>query len=216
LSRTILIYGAGGAGREFANALTLDKNPKTAWRVEGFIDDTEGFRGKKINGLPVLGGFEYLMHYSGNIAVTVLNDPTVRSSLILKIKKNKKIKFPVILSSESIVLDFIEWGEGCIVALPQNFISVNSKFGNFVWINQGTSVGHDVTIGDYTTLFSGIQIGGGVSIGSGCVIGSGAIILPGKKIGDRSIVGGGSVVAKDIPPRVVAAGVPAKIIREIE
>jgi sugar O-acyltransferase (sialic acid O-acetyltransferase NeuD family) len=214
MSKTLLIYGAGGAGREFASALSLDKNPKTAWEVKGFIDDTEELQGKKINGLPVLGGFDYLMRYSGNIAVTILDDPRVRRNLILKIKKNKKIKFPVILSSESVVLDFVECGEGCIVAFPQNYIAVNVKLGDFVWINSRTGVGHDVTIGDYTTVFAGIDIGGGVSIGSECVIGSGAVILPKKKIGNGSIIGGGAVVTDDIPPNVVAAGVPAAIIRK--
>jgi acetyltransferase-like isoleucine patch superfamily enzyme len=48
------------------------------------------------------------------------------------------------------------------------------------------------------------------------VIGSGAIILPKVKIGDGSIIGAGSLVSKDIPPKVVAAGVPARSIREIK
>ena len=46
-------------------------------------------------------------------------------------------------------------------------------------------------------------------------LGTRAIILPGVKIGAGSIVGAGSVVTHDIPPRVVAAGVPAKVIHTI-
>lgn len=216
MDRRILIYGAGGAGRELAFALSLDKNPDTAWKVEGFIDDTEILRGQIVNGLPVLGGIEYLMGYSGNIAVTIVDDPLVRSNIILAIKKNKNVKFPVIISSNSIVSPYVEWGEGCMVSLPYNFISSNVKFGDFVFVNCGTRVGHDVIIGNYTTVFSGIDISGYVSIGSYCVIGSGVIILPKVKIGDGSIIGGGSLVSKDIPPKVVAAGVPAKIIRGIK
>lgn len=48
------------------------------------------------------------------------------------------------------------------------------------------------------------------------MIGSGATILPKLKIGDGSIIGGGSLVSKDIPPKVVAAGVPAKIIEVLK
>lgn len=216
MSRDILIYGAGGAGRELAFALSLDKNPKTCWKVKGFVDDTRHLWGQRINDVPVLGGFEYLNNCSGNIVVSTLDNPFIRQNLILRIKKkNGNIKFPVIISPNSTVSPYVEWGEGCIVAVPNNYISVNIKFGDFVYINGGNRIGHDTAIGDYTIIFAGILFGGGVSVGSGCVIGSGAIILPKRKIGDGSIIGGGSVVSKDIPPRVVAAGVPAKIIREI-
>jgi acetyltransferase-like isoleucine patch superfamily enzyme len=53
-----------------------------------------------------------------------------------------------------------------------------------------------------------------VRIESGCDIGIGATILPGVHIGKGAQVGAGAVVSRDIPPRAVAAGVPAKVIRE--
>lgn len=45
-------------------------------------------------------------------------------------------------------------------------------------------------------------------------IGAGTIILPGRRIGRGSIVGAGSVVSRDIPPWTVAAGNPARVLRE--
>lgn len=196
--------------------MSLDRNPDTAWKIDGFIDDTEQLQGQVINDLPVLGDFAYLVNYSGNIAVTILDDPLVRRNLISKIKKNINIKFPVVISPISTVSPFIEWGEGCIVTGAYTVLTVNIKLGDFVFVGARTGIGHDAIIGDYTSIFSGISIGGGVSIGSGCVIGSNSTILPKIKIGDGSIIGGGSVVTTDIPPRVVAAGVPAKIIRGID
>jgi acetyltransferase-like isoleucine patch superfamily enzyme len=50
-------------------------------------------------------------------------------------------------------------------------------------------------------------------IGENCFIGIGAIILPGVKIGDQVIIGAGSVVTKDVPSCVIAAGNPARVIR---
>lgn len=50
-------------------------------------------------------------------------------------------------------------------------------------------------------------------IGKNCFIGGESIILPGITIGDNCVIGAGSVVTKDVPPRSVVAGNPAKIIQ---
>jgi len=216
MSRDILIYGAGGAGRDLAFYLSLDKNPDTAWNIHGFIDDTEELQKQVLNGVPILGGFEYLLNFSGNIAVAIVDDPAVRRNLVLKLKKNSKVKFPVVISPNSIISSFIEWGEGCIISGAHNAISVDVKIGDYVFVAGRCGIGHDANIGEYTTIFAGITIGGGVSIGAECVIGSGATILPKIKIGDGSKIGAGAVVSKNIPPGVIAAGVPAKIMRKIK
>jgi carbonic anhydrase/acetyltransferase-like protein (isoleucine patch superfamily) len=52
-------------------------------------------------------------------------------------------------------------------------------------------------------------------IEQGCLIGIGAIVLDGVRVGSGSIVGAGSVVTKDIPPRSLVIGVPAKLLRQV-
>lgn len=54
-----------------------------------------------------------------------------------------------------------------------------------------------------------------VTIGRNCFIGAGSIILPGTSLGDNVIVGAGSIVKGNIPPNVVIAGNPAKVIGSI-
>ncbi|SUG25694.1 galactoside O-acetyltransferase [Salmonella enterica subsp. arizonae] len=54
-----------------------------------------------------------------------------------------------------------------------------------------------------------------VTIGNNVWIGSQVVINPGVTIGDNSVIGAGSVVTKDIPPDVVAAGVPCRVLRKI-
>jgi maltose O-acetyltransferase len=89
-----------------------------------------------------------------------------------------------------------------------------------------------VTIGDYTLFGPAVQIltpmhplnhelrrrqeyGKPVEIGSDVWVGGGAFILPGVRIGSRSVIGAGSVVTRDIPEGVLAAGNPCRVIREI-
>lgn len=50
-------------------------------------------------------------------------------------------------------------------------------------------------------------------IGNNCFVGVNSLICPGVHIGDQCVIGGGSVVTKDIPDHCIAAGVPAKVIK---
>ena len=59
------------------------------------------------------------------------------------------------------------------------------------------------------------EFGKAVEIGSDVWVGGGAIILPGVRIGPRAVIGAGSIVSRDIPEGVFAAGNPCRVIREI-
>jgi maltose O-acetyltransferase len=64
-------------------------------------------------------------------------------------------------------------------------------------------------------LRRGEEFGKPVEIGSDVWVGGGAIILPGVSIGSRAVIGAGSVVTRDVPGGVFAAGNPCRVIREI-
>ena len=59
------------------------------------------------------------------------------------------------------------------------------------------------------------EFGKPIDIGSDVWVGGGALILPGVRIGSRAVIGAGSVVTRDIPEGVFAAGNPCRVIREI-
>ncbi len=59
------------------------------------------------------------------------------------------------------------------------------------------------------------EFGKPVEIGSDVWVGGGAIILPGVHIGSRAVIGAGSVVTRDVPENVLAAGNPCRVIRAI-
>ncbi len=62
---------------------------------------------------------------------------------------------------------------------------------------------------------SGLEFGRPVTIGSDVWVGGGAIICPGVTIGDRAVIGAGSVVTRDVPAGVFAAGNPCRVIRHV-
>ena len=61
----------------------------------------------------------------------------------------------------------------------------------------------------------GFEFAAPVTIGNNVWIGGGVQICPGVTIGDNTVIGAGSVVTKDIPANVVAAGNPCRVLREI-
>ncbi len=62
----------------------------------------------------------------------------------------------------------------------------------------------------------GLELSKPIEIGDNVWINGGAIICPGVKIGNNTTIGAGSVVTKDIPDNVFAAGNPCKVIKEID
>ena len=68
---------------------------------------------------------------------------------------------------------------------------------------------------DWQERASGLEYAKPISIGAHVWVGGGAIICPGVSIGDRAVIGAGSVVTKDIPADVFAAGNPCRVIRAL-
>lgn len=107
--------------------------------------------------------------------------------------------------------------------------------GDRVWINAGcyfdasdrVEIGDDVAIGQHVMLLTQThEIGDGsrraaanrtapVRIGNGCWLGARTTVLPGVTIGAGSLVAAGSVVAGDVAPNTLVAGVPARPVREL-
>ncbi|HSU17025.1 sugar O-acetyltransferase [Longimicrobium sp.] len=130
-----------------------------------------------------------------------------------------------------------EVGEGCVV-MPSfrcdygyNIRMGRNTFVNYdcVFLDPGRiTIGADVQIAPAVQIYtaghpldaeerrSGAEFARPVTIGDGVWIGGGAIICPGVAIGANAVIGAGSVVTRDLPPNVVAAGNPCRVLRELE
>ena len=132
---------------------------------------------------------------------------------------------------------FAEVGEGCFIEPPlhANWGGHHVHLGKNVYANFNLTLVDDthIYIGDYTMIGPnvviataghpilpelrelGYQYNAPVHIGRNCWLGAGVIILPGVTVGDNAVIGAGSIVTKDIPPNVLAAGNPCRVLREI-
>ncbi len=107
--------------------------------------------------------------------------------------------------------DGVYFNFNCVVLdVCQVVIGNRTMFGPNMQIYTAT---HPI---DAVSRASGLELGKPITIGADVWVGGAAIINPGVSIGDRSVIGAGSVVVRDIPPDVFAAGNPCKVIRKLE
>lgn len=97
------------------------------------------------------------------------------------------------------------------IFLDVNTITIgdNVMFGPRVGLY---TAGHPI---DKDVRITGLEYGLPITIGNNVWIGGNVVVMPGVHIGDNTIIGSGSVVTKDIPSDVIAAGNPCKVIRKI-
>jgi acetyltransferase-like isoleucine patch superfamily enzyme len=96
--------------------------------------------------------------------------------------------------------DLVEIGDHCMFAN-----------GCFV-----TDASHRFDDPDKPVPWQGFTTKGPTRIGDNCWFGVNCVVTSGVTIGERCVIGANSVVTRDLPPRSIAAGTPAKVIREIE
>jgi sugar O-acyltransferase (sialic acid O-acetyltransferase NeuD family) len=208
----IFLFGGG------VNAhCCIDIVQKTGeYKIAGILDSFHPI-GSEIYGYPVLGRQEDLRElsmrhgvYSGFIT---MGYNWSRQALAEIIQTN----FPdfgfvnLIHPTASVGID-TELGSG-ILMLAYSSVNPGSRLGNFVHLGVGSSLEHDGIMGSFSSMYGGVSTGGGVEMGVGSAAMLGSIIADGVKVGTQTVIGAGSVVLKDLPPNVLAYGVPAKVIR---
>jgi len=100
-------------------------------------------------------------------------------------------------------------------------LGCKTDIGAFTYINakNGVIIEDNVQIGSHCAIYSVSTIDdkeGTVTLKKNCKIGSHSVIMPGVTVGENSIIGAFSFVNKDVPANVVAAGVPAKVVKKVQ
>lgn len=214
MTEDIIIFGAGGFGREVAWLIEEINKDKETWNILGFVDDLPEYAGKTVNGYDVLGTSEWIASYPKKIAVVCcLGDPKIRELKVTRMSVNPNVYFPNIISNYAHITSPTNIiGKGCVIC-ASSIVTVNVCIGDFVLINLDCTIGHDTNISNYVTLHPSVNVSGGVKIGEFTEIGTGSQIIPLKEIGNNVIIGAGSVIISSIPDYATAVGSPAKVIK---
>lgn len=119
-----------------------------------------------------------------------------RKGATIRIGDNTRIHGSCIHAYNSVLI-----GKNCLIAANSQIVDCN---------------GHELSFGNVENRINTSSNGRPVIIEDCVWVGTNSIVLPGVRIGRGSVIAAGSVVVKDIPPMVIAAGNPAKVIKTAE
>ena len=103
---------------------------------------------------------------------------------------------------------------GCMIAATERIsIGRHCMFANYCFVADADHRYDDASL---PVTWQGMQPKGPVTIEDNCWFGTNCVVTGGVTIGERTVIGANSVVTRDLPAGVIAAGAPARVIREIE
>jgi sugar O-acyltransferase (sialic acid O-acetyltransferase NeuD family) len=215
--KSIAIYGASGFGRELAWLLQSCAKRGINYHIVCFIDDDKQKHGTVLNNIPILSLEEAKKKYPGSIVVGGIGHPRIRENLMNKAAAEGFV-FETIIHPDTEYSEWLEIGKGVVICAGNN-LTTNIRLGDHVQINLDCTIGHDVVMGDYTTLAPGVHVSGWVHFGKRVYVGTGAVIINGTEenplvIGDDAVIGAGACVTKSVPPGETWGGVPSKPLKK--
>jgi sugar O-acyltransferase (sialic acid O-acetyltransferase NeuD family) len=209
IKNNLYLIGAGDLGREMESWLQLLPNFNQNWEIKGYLDQNPD----ALDGYPsdfVIIGNPFSFKFASNDYVLLcITDIKSKQYLISKLKD--KVKFFSYIAPNAILGKFINLGVGVVIC-PNSCISTNVEIGDFVFINNGTHIGHDCIIGTYCSLMSHVDLGGHVKLGERVYIGTNATIIPGKTINENITIGSGSIVIQNLKKPGTYFGNPASLV----
>lgn len=199
---SIVIFGAGGLGREVLAALNAAGEEVVGFCVE------PGYCVHAVNRVPVSNNLSAYVAERRNRFVIAIGDSRARMRLasLLEAGRWATARHPSAVLGPNVVLD-----EGAMILGPC-VATTDVVIGAHALVNPGCTIAHDCVVGRFTNLGPAVSLAGHATVEEGANLGVGVTVAPGCRIGAWSVVGAGSVVVRDVPPGSTVAGVPARLL----
>lgn len=209
--KEILILGAGGHGRVVLDILRQSK----AQNPIGFLDNNKALHGRRIDGLPVLGGMDQLETMRERrlrTAIVAIGDNGIRRAFGEMLESDG---FEIVnaIHPSAQIANNVTLGKGIVIAAGA-LVCAHCQIGDYAILNTGCIVDHESMIGTCCHVCPGVRLAGHVTVESGAFIGIGATVVQNVRIGFEAVVGAGAVVVSNVEPMSTVVGVPARVAKD--
>ncbi len=210
--------------------IRLIKESKKKTPAKAYIaGDLEGLDGERIT---FIGGkdFGILLGDRDDVErVLVENAGKIRSAHVEITARNSAVpladltKYEARIEPGAIIRDMVDVRKGAVVMMGA-VINIGAVIGERTMIDMNVVVGGRAEIGADCHIGAGSVVAGVIEppsatpvvIEDNVLVGANAVILEGVRVGKGAVVAAGAIVTKDVPPRTVVAGSPAKVIKEVD
>jgi sugar O-acyltransferase (sialic acid O-acetyltransferase NeuD family) len=208
--RPVVVLGGRGGGAIAAMSLDAVAEASGGFRLAGFLNDAIE-PGTPLWGTEALEAWETLpddhlflapLHASAEMRarwdrVSGLGIPDDR--------------WATIVDPRAFISRDVSIAPGCVVG-PGAMLGHEARIGSHTAVRHGAHVAHDVTVGTFSFIGVNAVVTGYVTVGDCVHVAPGAMVREHLKIGDDALVGLGAVVVEDLPPGVIVAGNPARVL----
>lgn len=207
--KDLIVFGAGDLGKFIVHNIEMFDGE---YNIVGFMDEDAGKVGGKLCGQPILGIDYFQSNKIDDLCIVIaISSPVAKEAISRKLKPYNVV-FPNFISPDSWLSKSVKTGRGILI-YPKSSIDFETEIDDFVTINAGCTIGHNVTIGRFSTLAPGVNLAGFTKIEEKASLGIGCCSIQGIRIGSSSTIGGQAMLTRDVEPGKTVAGVPAKIIK---
>lgn len=207
--KRVIILGGGGFG-----TFVRDLCEFCGHEPVGILDNFKA-KGETVNGCPVLGPTDMvedaLLRKSCEFVVAI-KDFKLRREWAKRVKSAGG-RLATLLHPSVVVSPSAHIGEGVVIN-AFSFVYANAAVGDFCIIESHCVIGTEVFVGDACLITPGAHLNRRARIGEDTMIGSHAVLAPNVTVGRHCVIGAGAAVVRDIPDNKVAAGVPARVLRD--
>lgn len=206
-----VIIGAGTYGEVY-----LDYLQEAGVEIVGFLDDDPKFIGANVRGVPVLGGIAMLEIIKETYGVESVYCPLGNNKLRVKFLKKAKtcgLKTPNYIHPSVCISPNVTIGEGVYILLG-TCIMPHTVIKDYVMISMNVSLAHHNILDEGVFLSTGCNFGANIHAHKYAYCGIASTIMTGlHELGEECLIGAGAVVIRDVEPKAVMTGVPAKVIK---
>lgn len=210
--KKVHLIGTGGVAKELIGFISCEKEKR--YEILGCWGPQD-FSNNEFNSF-YKGSDEDLkeIYQEDEFIIIAVSSPSLKEKIVSSFSK-QCYSFTSYIHPSVIISDFSNIETGCIIG-PNAVLTGNVSLHKFVYLSYSSIVGHDSSIGEFSTIYPLVEVSGNCNVGKKCVFGLKSACFPGLTLTDETKVDAGSILRKSTDLKGIYSGNPAELKKIID